>query len=256
MIVAGNWKMHHGPESARSFLRKYRPPTGMEEEPRVLIFPPALSIPAAREALTSNGGVELGAQNMHWETEGAYTGEISPPMLVELEIRHVLVGHSERRAHFGETDADVTRKVRSALEHGLEPLACVGETLEEREDGRVEEVLRRQVEHVLEGASGHAGGPGIRLAYEPVWAIGTGRTATPEDVSRAHGNIRGTLAEVLGHEQAREIPILYGGSVKPENAAGLMEAPNVDGVPVGGASLDPESFAAIVAAGSGGRKSG
>ncbi len=246
-VVAGNWKMNHGPRAARAFLEAFEPSfTGTP--PLLLLFPPAVSLEAAREAVRSAAPVALGVQNIHWEEAGAFTGEISAGMAAEAGARYALVGHSERRHLFGETDDEVARKVEAALRHGLRPVVCVGETLEEREAGRVEEVVLRQLDAVL-AVVGEGEGKDFLLAYEPVWAIGTGRTATPEHASHAQGLLRGRLREVLGDARATEVPILYGGSVKPENARELMEAPDVDGVLVGGASLDPLSFARIAEAG-------
>lgn len=239
VVVAGNWKMHHGPAATRDFLRRFEgllPPGG----PRVLVFPPAVSLAAAMEARPAS--VELGVQNLHWERSGAYTGEISAAMAREAGATHALAGHSERRQLFGETDGQVARKARAIREEGLVPVVCVGETLEERRAGRLEEVLLRQLDAVLQGLEGTRGP--LLLAYEPVWAIGTGETATPADASHAHGILRERLLDRLGSEGA-SISILYGGSVKPDNAAELMRSPGVDGVLVGGASLDPEGFAAI-----------
>ena len=242
-VIAGNWKMHHGPEETRAFFESFDPPeTGRETE--VLFFPPALSVPAAVAAARRRGW-GVGVQNIHWEDAGAYTGEISGAMAREAGAGHALVGHSERRHVFGETDEEVTRKVAAALRHGLVPVVCVGETYDERKAGRVDEVILRQLDAALEGLG--EGGAMI-LAYEPVWAIGTGETATPEDASSAHGTLRGHLAAVRGPDVAGATPILYGGSVKPHNAADLLDAPDVDGVLVGGASLEADSFAAIVGA--------
>ena len=242
VVVAANWKMHKGPDEARAFFRALgaRPVPG---GPELVVFPPALSLHAARE--TCPAGIRLGVQNIHWEDEGAFTGEISAPLARAAGATHVLVGHSERRSLFGERDADVARKAAAALRHGLVPLVCVGETLEERRAGRVDEVILAQLDAALAGLSG--GGGAFLLAYEPVWAIGTGENATPSDAAEAHGALRRRLRERLGGAADR-VPILYGGSVKPENAAELMAAADVDGVLVGGASLDPARFDAIAAA--------
>jgi triosephosphate isomerase len=211
VIVAGNWKMYRGPEP--------RDLVGLD----AIVCPPYTRLLDCVEA-----GLTTYAQNVHWEPEGAFTGEISAPMLLELGVRGSLVGHSERRQYFGETDEGVARRTRYALNAGLHVIACVGEALEEREAGETENVLRRQVS-VLE--------PHERLvvAYEPVWAIGTGHTATPELAQQAHEFIKSLL----------DVPVIYGGSVKPDNAAGLFAQPDVDGALVGGASLDVESFASI-----------
>ncbi len=242
-VVAGNWKMHLGPTEARRFVEALSLPDPLER--RVAIFPPALSLAAVREALADRAEVELGVQNVHWEAQGAFTGELSGAMARDAGARLVLVGHSERRHVFGETDEEVARKVAAVAEQGLEPVVCVGETLDERRAGRLEEVLLRQTDHALERLPA---GARYLLAYEPVWAIGTGETATPDDAAAAHGLLRERVAELRGAADAAICPILYGGSVKPANAAELMAASDVDGVLVGGASLDPASFAAIVEA--------
>lgn len=235
-VVAGNWKMHHGPsEAARFFEALGTVPDG----PRVVVFPPIASLAAAVRAAD---GVELGVQNIHPAESGAFTGETSAAMALEAGARLALIGHSERRHVFGETDADVAAKIRRALETGLEPCVCVGETLEERRAGRLEEVLERQVLAALDALPTDAS---FLLAYEPVWAIGTGETATPADASQAHALLRERLRARHG-DLAGRVPILYGGSVKPGNAADLMNADEVDGVLVGGASLQAESFRAII----------
>ena len=223
MLIAGNWKMFKGPVETRDFFERFEPPEGVD----TVICPSYASLAAAVET-----GGTIYAQNAHWEEDGAYTGEISPQMLVELGVQGTLVGHSERRQLFGETDATVARRARAALEAGLGVIACVGETLEQRESGDTELVLKIQVEAIAFAAGDH---DRLVLAYEPVWAIGTGQTATPEQAGEAHAFIRGLL----------DRPVLYGGSVKPENAAELLGRPEVDGALVGGASLDPDSFAAI-----------
>ena len=239
-VVAGNWKMHHGPTATREFFRELRPPVA-DDGPRLLVFPPALSLAAALEARSEQPRVALGVQNLHWEDRGAFTGELSALMASDAGAEYALVGHSERRHVFGETDREVALKVGACLAAGLTPVVCVGETLEERRSGRVDEVILRQLEAALEPLGGE---DRCMVAYEPVWAIGTGETATPEDASSAHG----TLRDRLVREGLGEVPILYGGSVKPHNAAELLAAPDVNGVLVGGASLEPESFAAIAEA--------
>jgi triosephosphate isomerase len=226
MLIAGNWKMFKGPAEADGFCRALREadlPTGVD----VVVCPPYVSLAAAALVLA---GTEIGvfAQSCHWEAEGAFTGEVSAPMLLELGVYGTLVGHSERRQYFGETDATVGKRVRAALDAGLHVIACVGETEAERDAGETETVLRRQLA-VLEPDDN------LVIAYEPVWAIGTGRSATPELVRAAH--------EVVG--SALDVPVLYGGSVKPENAAELLSQPGVDGALVGGAALDVESFTSI-----------
>jgi triosephosphate isomerase len=245
-VIAGNWKMHLGPGSASAFLKGFRL-DGVPPEREILIFPPALSLVSVVRDAARDPRVQVGIQNIHWEDEGAYTGESSAPMAAEAGATFALIGHSERRHVFGETDREVALKVGAACRHGLVPVVCVGETLEERRAGRVEEVILRQLDAAL---TAFPDGARVLIAYEPVWAIGTGETATPQDASDAHGTLRDRLAGALGGAEAREIAILYGGSVKPANAAELLAAPEVDGVLVGGASLDPESFARIASAGS------
>lgn len=250
-VVSGNWKMHLGPEETRAFFRAFAPRLPAEGGPTVLIFPPALSLSAAMESRPEDPPVLLGVQNIHWEREGAFTGEVSAAMARASGATHVLVGHSERRHVFGETDEQVARKVRAALSEGLTPVVCVGETLTERQEGRLEAVILAQLEAFLPFVMGGDETPFL-LAYEPVWAIGTGETATPEDADEAHGLLRERMRKELGQERSAEVSILYGGSVKPGNARELLDVPEVDGVLVGGASLDPASFAAIVEASAGG----
>ncbi len=231
MLIAGNWKMFKGPAEAGAFCRELRD-TALPEDVDVVVAPPYVSLAASVQALA---GTEIGvfAQNCHWEDTGAFTGEVSGPMLRELGVYGTIVGHSERRQLFGETDETVSQRCRAALAGGLDVIVCVGETLEEREAGQTDDVLRRQV-GVLEADDG------LVIAYEPIWAIGTGRTATPELAQQAHETIKAVL----------DLPVLYGGSVKPENAAELLAQPAIDGALVGGASLDVASFAAICRAGS------
>ena len=218
-LIAGNWKMFKGPAETAAFCSAFEPPAGVE----AVLCPPFVSLSTAVAA----GGTVF-AQNVHWAPEGAFTGEISVSMLQELGVHGAIVGHSERRQFFGETDETVARRAAAALEGGLRVIACVGELEEERERGETEAVLGRQLS-VLEPH------PALVIAYEPVWAIGTGKTATPELAREAHAFIKTLL----------DAPVLYGGSVKPDNAAELMSQPGVDGALVGGASLDPDSFAAI-----------
>jgi triosephosphate isomerase len=239
-VIAGNWKMHTGPRGTRSFFDRLDL-DGIDSGHELLVFPPAVSITSAVDA--APGRVSIGVQNVYTADEGAFTGETSAGMAAEAGATHALVGHSERRHVFGETDAETAAKVAAARRHGLLPVLCVGETIEERRAGRVTEVVLRQLEAALAELTAAAR---FMVAYEPVWAIGTGETATPADASEAHAVIRGRLAEVSA--EAAAAPILYGGSVKPANASELLGAPDVDGVLVGGASLDPESFAAIARA--------
>ncbi len=245
-VIAGNWKMHKGPDETREFFAAFVEQHPVRDDRTVIFFPTALSLSAAVDAVSRRADLQLGVQNIHWERQGAFTGEISAPMAREAGARFTLVGHSERRHIFGESDEDVRRKVAAAFDGGLTPVVCVGETLEERQAGRVEEVILRQLDAALEGLESERARR-LLIAYEPVWAIGTGVTATPDDAAAAHGVLRKRLAERLGDDDARTIPILYGGSVKPDNAAELLAARDVDGLLVGGASLDPASFAAIAA---------
>ncbi len=243
-LIAGNWKMHKTPaeagRAAGELAGLVRGAAGVE----VMVAPAFVAIPAVAAAL-SGTGIALGAQNMHWEDHGAFTGECSAPMLVDAGCAYVILGHSERRQLFGETDETVRKKVASALAHGLKPVLCVGETDGERDAGRTMEVLDTQVARGLDGIS-VTPESGLVVAYEPVWAIGTGRTATPDLAQEAHARIREKLGKVLGKPLANSTRILYGGSVKPGNIAELMEMPDLDGALVGGASLEPASFAGIV----------
>jgi triosephosphate isomerase len=239
--------MNLGPVEARDFCHAFRPDLPEEGGAQLLLFPPALSLATLRENLPGQPPVALGVQNVYWEDSGAFTGELSVSMAREAGATHVLIGHSERRHVFGETDQEVALKVKAALDGGMVPVICLGETLEERRAGRLEEVLSRQLAAVLPAILNGKGGP-VVMAYEPVWAIGTGETATPEDASQAHAFLRGVMETELDEDVGREIPILYGGSVKPDNARTLLSAPHVGGVLVGGASLDPASFSRIAEA--------
>ncbi len=235
--------MHRGPNEADAFFGAFEPPASDDE---IIVFPPTISLVAAARCADRDPRVQLGVQNIHWEDAGAFTGETSAPMAVEAGATFALIGHSERRHVFGETDEEVGRKVLAARRHGLIPVVCVGETLDERKADRVEEVILGQLDAAL-AALGQGEGRFL-VAYEPVWAIGTGETATPTDASAAHASLRTRLRERMGPEGAASVPILYGGSVKPANAAELLSASDVDGVLVGGASLDPASLTAIAAA--------
>ena len=246
-VIAGNWKMHHGPAATRKFFGEFSPEL-RDAGPTILIFPPAISLLAAAASRGGRPEISLGIQNIHWEPNGAFTGELSAGMAMAAGARFALVGHSERRHVFSETDAQVERKVAAAMREGLVPLVCVGETIEERRNGRVEEVIVRQLDAALLGVPENVK-KSILLAYEPVWAIGTGETATADDVAEAHGILRRRLKEVRDDGFAQEVAILYGGSVKPDNAAEILAVADVDGVLVGGASLDPASFASIAEAG-------
>jgi len=236
--------MYKTPDQARDFFRDFLPLVAGHDRDEIVVCPPFLAIPAAVEA-TKGSHLAIGGQNVHWEKEGAYTGEISPGMLLAVGATHVIIGHSERRQFFGETDDVVNLKLKAALESGLTPIVCVGEVLEEREAGLTEDVLRRQCLRAFHAISAKKAAKLI-VAYEPVWAIGTGKTATPQMAADAHALIRAEAEKAFGQEFGAQLRILYGGSVKPENVKALMAEGEIDGALVGGASLDPKSFAAIV----------
>jgi triosephosphate isomerase len=236
--------MYKTPEQTIAFFQQFLPMVAGHDRDEIAVFPPFVDLHVAVEAARGSN-VAIGAQNVHWANEGAFTGEISAPMLQALNVNHVIIGHSERREYFNETDDTVNRKLETALEHGLTPIVCVGEVLEEREAGVTEDVLRRQCTRAFSGISAHKAAKLI-VAYEPVWAIGTGKTATPQIASDAHAVIRHEAAKAFGDEFAQKMRILYGGSCKPDNASGLMSESEIDGALVGGASLDPASFASIV----------
>ena len=238
-VIAGNWKMHHGPAATRKFFSEFSPQL-QDTEPTILIFPPAISLLAAAESRGGRPEINLGIQNIHWEPNGAFTGEHSAGMALAAGARFALIGHSERRHVFGETNAQVELKVAAAMREGLAPVVCVGETLEERRDGRVEEVIVRQLDAALLGVSEDVK-KSILLAYEPVWAIGTGKTATPEQAQDVHQFIRLRLARHDG-AIADGIRVLYGGSVKADNAPQLFEMADIDGGLIGGASLVAKDF--------------
>jgi triosephosphate isomerase (TIM) len=244
-IIAANWKMNMTCGEAAAYIEILFRELGQDERVEVVIVPPFTAIAKVSEMLSHSEQVKVGAQNMYFEKSGAFTGEVSAAMLRELFVRYVVLGHSERRAIFGETDEMVNRKTRAAHEAVLKPIVCIGETLAEREAGKVEEVLDRQIRGSLAGL-GKKEMTETVLAYEPVWAIGTGRTATPAQAQDAHAFIRKTLAKVWDAPTAAKVRIQYGGSVKPENAAALMGQKDIDGALVGGASLDPRAFAQIV----------
>lgn len=244
-LIAANWKMYKTPDEAKTFVKEFIPlVSGQKHADIVLCASPTL-LPTVVDAARNNP-IRVSAQDMHWMDQGAYTGETSPLMLKALGVTHVLIGHSERRQYFNETDESVNLKLKSALAHGLTPIVCVGELLAERESNQTEEVLVRQTSTGLSGIDASAAAP-IVIAYEPVWAIGTGRTATPEIAQDAHRIIREQVSKMLGGDVAEGMRILYGGSVKPDNTGSLCACADIDGALVGGASLDPKSFAAIVA---------
>jgi triosephosphate isomerase len=245
LIYAANWKMNHGPEAARAFMERFLAVTVPTPDRSLWFFPPSVSLAAVSHAVRSRPDVLAGAQNVHWEPKGAFTGEVSLPMVQESGARVILVGHSERRHLFGETDEQVARKTVAVLKAGLVPLVCIGETLAEREGGRTEQVIVRQLEPLLDKVPPADWARAV-VAYEPVWAIGTGRNATPDDAAQVHELIRFTAARrgVPGR-----VPILYGGSVNAGNVLALLARPELDGVLVGGASLDPDGWAELVGLG-------
>ncbi len=246
-IIAANWKMNMTQGEAAAFVETLLLELGDESDVDVVIIPPFTAIPKVTEALGAAQNIKVGAQNMHWERSGAFTGEISAAMLRDLYVRYIVLGHSERRQYFGETDEIVNRKVRAAHEALLRPIVCIGETLDQREHGNVEKILAHQLRGSLADLNGKELTETV-VAYEPVWAIGTGRNATPQQAQEAHAFIRHTLTQISDSATAEKVRIQYGGSVKPENAAELMSQPDIDGALVGGASLDARSFAQIVKA--------
>jgi triosephosphate isomerase len=243
-VMAANWKMYKTPDETRGFFRDFLPMVAGHDRDEIIVCPPYTDVDAAI-ASARGSKVAIGVQNVHWKADGAYTGEISAPMLLSLGVTHVIVGHSERRQYFGETDDTVNLRLKTALESGLSAICCVGEVLEEREAGMTDDVLRRQCVRAFHAISAKKAGK-LVVAYEPVWAIGTGKTATPELAAEAHAVIRREATEIFGEDFAQKLRILYGGSVKPENVSSLMAQEEIDGALVGGASLDPKSFAAIV----------
>ena len=244
-LIAANWKMYKTPDEAVAFTKAFIPLVAHHKHAEVVLCASPTLLPTVVEAARNNP-IHVGAQNMHWLDQGAYTGETSPLMLKAIGVTHVLIGHSERRQYFNETDTTVNLKLKSALAHGLVPIVCVGEHLHEREAGHTAEVLDRQVSVALEAIDPAIATP-LVIAYEPVWAIGTGRTATPEIADEAHKLIRAQIARSLSPELAASTRILYGGSVKPDNATSLCCLEDIDGALVGGSSLDPNSFAQIIA---------
>jgi len=250
-VLAANWKMNLGPADAAAFVAAYIERAPASRDRTVILFPPALSLGTARAAAASRADLHFGVQNVYWEDRGAFTGEISAPLARDAGAEFVLVGHSERRHLFHESDADTARKCQAVVRAGLTPILCVGETLDERESGATEDVVLRQLHAGFSELAPDAIARAL-VAYEPVWAIGTGRTASPADASRTHATLRVALRRLVPPPAptagaARDVPILYGGSVTPDNAAALLAAPEVGGLLVGGASLHPASWAAIVA---------
>ncbi len=242
-LIAGNWKMYKTTGEAVALVQEIE--KGADGAPSDVLVAPPFTALAAVVAAVKGSGVAVAAQNMHFEKEGAFTGEVSAPMLVDLGVSHVILGHSERRQYFGETDEGVARKTKVALDSNLSPISCVGETLAEREAGRTMEVVGRQVDAILGAVSANEARR-VVIAYEPVWAIGTGRVATPQQAQEVHAFIRSRIAAKHGRGVADVLRVLYGGSVKPDNVKGLMALPDVDGALVGGASLKGDSFLKLV----------
>jgi triosephosphate isomerase len=241
-VIAGNWKMHKVRDEARALARDVREGIGSLTRCEVVLAPPLTALAPVADEIHGSG-IVLAAQNVHWEDKGAFTGEVSASMLKDAGCKMVIIGHSERRQYFGETDEMVNRKVRAVLRAGLQPIICVGETLAERESGKHEDTVSQQLDTGLDGLTSE---DLLRIifAYEPVWAIGTGRTASPETAQEMHGFIRGRILEKFG-KNAETVRILYGGSVKPDNIDALMRKPDIDGALVGGASLKAETFTPI-----------
>ena len=258
LILAGNWKMHKGPEETGQFLKDLQ--HAIDQNPaskraitggklQVLFFPPFVSLASAeavRTHLLPEASWDFGAQNCHWESTGAFTGEVSPDMLIEAGCHYVIIGHSERRHVFGEPDTFMEKKVSATMQQPLTPILCVGETLEEREAGQTFEVVDRQLLSAICTLSAEQVGEKLIVAYEPVWAIGTGKTASNSDAQEVCQHIRESLGKQFDSETAAKVPILYGGSVKPSNARGLMAQEDIDGALIGGASLKVESFVGIM----------
>ncbi len=243
-IMAGNWKMNKTVEEAILLVSELGMLVDDVKDTEVVVCPPFIALDAVIEAGVKSK-IAFGAQNMYWEEKGAFTGEISPVMLQNMGCKYVIIGHSERREYFGETDETVNKKLRAALRFDLIPIVCVGEKLEDREKGTTEEVIRKQVEAGFSGLDQEQAA-GLVVAYEPVWAIGTGKTASDEDAQKVIGFIRKIIGGMYGKDAADRVRILYGGSVKPENISGLMQQPDIDGALVGGASLDAKVFTSIV----------
>jgi triosephosphate isomerase (TIM) len=247
-VLAANWKMNHGPTDARAAIAAFTAAWTPRSDRSIIFFPPAISLSTVVHALGSRKDIAVGVQNIWTEDKGAFTGETSAPMAKDAGATFALVGHSERRHVFRETDAETAQKCAAAFRHGLTPMLCVGELLAERESGSTNEVVLRQLRAGIDQLSDDAVA-GMAIAYEPVWAIGTGKTATPKDASEVHVEIRRALGERLGVKAGR-VPILYGGSVNAANAAALLASRDVDGLLVGGASLDPTGWATICGASS------
>jgi triosephosphate isomerase len=243
-IIAGNWKMNKTLSEAVDFVRQLKPLVADVRDIEIIVAPPFTALQAISREIEGST-IELAAQDVFWEASGAYTGEISPIMLKDVGCRHVIIGHSERRQYFGETNESVQKKIKASLAMGLHPIICVGEALEEREAGRTFDMVKNQVIQCLEGFSPDEM-ERMTVAYEPIWAIGTGKTATPQQAEEVHAFIREQLAQITNRQVSEEVRIQYGGSVNPDNISDLMVQPNIDGALVGGASLKAESFSRIV----------
>lgn len=243
-IIAGNWKMNHLGADAKATIQGLIEKMPKDVKAEVVIAPVFPYLSTAVE-MTKGTAIHVAAQNMHWEENGAFTGEVSPAMLVDIGVTHVILGHSERRTYFNETDETVNKKTKAALAHNLTPIVCCGETLEQREEGIMQSWIEGQIENALKGIS-EADIKKVVIAYEPIWAIGTGRTATPIQANMMCSLIRDTLTEMYGDEVSDRVIIQYGGSVKPENVTEIMEGEEIDGALVGGASLEPLKFHEIV----------
>lgn len=244
ILIVGNWKMNKTASEAAAFVREVAPRLSISPTVEYVVAPPFTALESVRTALGSSSPLQLGAQNLFWEDRGAYTGEISAPMLTDLGCRYVILGHSERRALFGEQDEGVQKKLRAALAHDLKPILCIGESLTQREDGKTEEVLRQQLHGALTGLPLHSV-PAITVAYEPVWAIGTGKAATTDQAVAAHRTVRAFLAKAWSANVAESTKILYGGSVTPQNIGALLQSDQIDGALIGGACLQADSFVTI-----------
>ena len=243
-FMAGNWKMYKDLKGALELVNGLKRQLVDVEGVRVGLFPPALFIADVVDACSGTSFI-VGAQNMHWEEKGAFTGEVAAPMILSVGATHCIIGHSERRQYFGETDETVNKKLHAAIKFGVKPIMCIGETLQEREAGKTLDVVRTQLRGGLKDISGDQMAD-VVIAYEPVWAIGTGKTATPQQAQEVHAAIRKLVGEMYGNDVADSVCIQYGGSVKPDNVKTLMAQPDIDGALVGGASLEAASFAAIV----------
>ena len=246
-LIAGNWKMNKSASEAAAFVRELLSKLSSQPTIDIVIAPPFTALESVRAALGPSSRITLGAQNLHWESQGAFTGEVSGPMLRDVGCTFVIVGHSERRTLFGERDGDIHKKLRAALAHGLRPILCIGESLKEREANHTDSIVTGQLTAALAGLT-VAELSDVTIAYEPVWAIGTGQAATTEQAVAVHQSIRSCVVKGWGHETAARIRILYGGSVTPQNAESLLHTEEIDGALIGGACLKSDSFATIITA--------